>query len=124
MKKLVFLLVLLLTVSCGPARHTHTVMIRDGEITPESIIRCPKCGGTDLSTNNRGYSVGKGFTGGLLFGPVGLLFGASGSWKSIFICMSCGYTWKPDIVRTDEGKEDKLKRVRVNDQEFPDGIYK
>ena len=46
--------------------------------TPQ--IHCPKCGSTNISTINRGYSLVTGFVG-------------SGSARNV--CQNCGYKWKP-----------------------------
>lgn len=46
----------------------------------EPQIRCPKCGSTNISTINRGYSLVTGFVG-------------SGSARNV--CQNCGYKWKP-----------------------------
>lgn len=43
-------------------------------------IRCPKCGSTNISTVNRGYSMVTGFVG-------------SGQARNV--CQNCGYKWKP-----------------------------
>ena len=43
-------------------------------------IHCPKCGSTNISTINRGYSLVTGFVG-------------SGSARNV--CQNCGYKWKP-----------------------------
>lgn len=43
-------------------------------------IRCPKCGSTNISTINRGYSMVTGFIG-------------SGSARNV--CQNCGHKWKP-----------------------------
>ncbi len=47
---------------------------------PEIKIRCPKCGSTNVSTINRGYSMVTGFVG-------------SGQARNV--CQNCGYKWKP-----------------------------
>ena len=46
----------------------------------EPQLRCPKCGSTNISTINRGYSLVTGFIG-------------SGSARNV--CQNCGYKWKP-----------------------------
>lgn len=46
----------------------------------EPQLRCPKCGSTNISTINRGYSLVTGFVG-------------SGSARNV--CQNCGYKWKP-----------------------------
>ena len=42
--------------------------------------KCPKCGSTNITTGQRGYS---------------LLTGFLGSNKTVNRCANCGYTWKP-----------------------------
>lgn len=118
----VILLLSICLVACGPAKHVHTITVKNGEVISENAIRCPKCNGDNLSTNNRGYSLGKGITGGVLLGPVGLLLGTSGSWKTVFTCMSCGYTWMPQIQKVEAGKD--ANKVIIEGQRFQDGIYK
>lgn len=46
----------------------------------EPQLRCPKCGSTNISTINRGYSMVTGFIG-------------SGSARNV--CQNCGHKWKP-----------------------------
>ena len=56
-------------------------------------LRCPKCGSTQLASGTKGYSIGKGVTGGVLLGPVGLLGGLIGHKKVTVTCLNCGYKW-------------------------------
>ena len=53
-------------------------------------LKCPKCGSTNLTANNKGFGLGKAAVGGVLLGPVGLLGGLIGSKKAVFICLKCG----------------------------------
>lgn len=53
-------------------------------------LKCPKCGSTNLTANNKGFGLGKAAVGGILLGPVGLLGGLVGSKKAVFICLKCG----------------------------------
>ena len=52
-------------------------------------MRCPNCGNencqiiTETSSTGKDFSVGKGFCGALLFGPIGILCGACGEGKQI-----------------------------------------
>lgn len=46
-------------------------------------IKCPKCGYSNISTINRGYSIVTGFLG---------------SGKPMNVCPKCGYKWKPGKV--------------------------
>lgn len=68
----------------------------------ESMMKCPKCGCTSISGNNKGYGVVKGGIGalaaGVAMGPVGAVIGLGtgniGRKKVYCTCMSCGYRWK------------------------------
>jgi len=57
-------------------------------------IKCPKCGSTQITAGNKGFSVGKAIVGDVLVGPVGLVGGAMGSKKTIITCLQCGHKWK------------------------------
>lgn len=56
-------------------------------------IRCPKCGSSNLTANNKGFGVGKAVIGGAILGPVGLLGGFVGSSKVKVTCLQCGNQW-------------------------------
>lgn len=57
-------------------------------------IRCPKCGSSQLSANNKGFGVGKAIVGGVALGGIGLLGGFIGSSKVKITCLQCGHQWK------------------------------
>ncbi len=67
-----------------------------------SMLRCPKCGSTSISGNQKGYGVVKGGLGALALGAVtggvgavvGLGAGNIGKKKVICTCMNCGYKFK------------------------------
>lgn len=63
-------------------------------------MKCPVCGDTlmwkKVDTQNKGFSVGKAALGGFLFGPVGLLGGALGKKKSLYVCGKCGFQHEYD----------------------------
>ena len=46
----------------------------------KNTVRCPKCGSTQITTGQRGYSLITGFLG---------------SNKTVNRCANCGYSWKP-----------------------------
>ena len=46
----------------------------------QSKVRCPKCGSTNITAGQRGYSMLTGFIG---------------SGKTVNRCANCGYKWKP-----------------------------
>lgn len=54
----------------------NTVDIPD----PSKTVRCPKCGSTSVTTQERGYSI---------------MWGVLGSTKKKNLCQKCGYTWWP-----------------------------
>jgi len=62
---------------------------------PAAPTICPKCGktGTMELTSERqgGVSGGKAVVGGILLGPIGLLAGALGKKKTLFVCSNCKY---------------------------------
>lgn len=56
-------------------------LARQTEIEREqNTVRCPKCGSTQITTGQRGYSFLTGFLG---------------SNKTVNRCAACGYSWKP-----------------------------
>lgn len=76
-------------------------------------IHCPKCGSTQLTTEQRGYSAGKAAAGVILTGGIGLLAGAIGNSKVVITCLACGKQFKPG-----EGKlEGQLQSKELNDGE-------
>lgn len=58
------------------------------------MLRCPKCGGTQIAANKRGMKGSSACCGALLFGPLGLLCGLSGANTVIVTCLQCGHQWK------------------------------
>ena len=46
----------------------------------KNTVKCPKCGSTQITTGQRGYSLITGFLG---------------SNKTVNRCANCGYSWKP-----------------------------
>lgn len=68
-----------------------------------SIVSCPKCGSTSITTTNKKLSASRGVAGTAVGGLVGNVPGAvagavvgSLSSKKIYnVCMNCGHRWKP-----------------------------
>jgi tellurium resistance protein TerD len=60
----------------------------------EDLIKCPKCGSTQITAGDKGFGLGKAAVGGILLGPVGLLGGMLGSKKVMITCLKCGKKWK------------------------------
>lgn len=65
----------------------------DESTTTEELIKCPKCKSTQLTTNDKGFGLGKAAIGGALLGPVGLLGGVIGSKNIRITCLKCGHNW-------------------------------
>ncbi len=57
-------------------------------------VKCPRCGSEQLTANKKGFGFGKGVTGGLIAGHVGLIAGFLGSGKVLVTCLKCGHQWK------------------------------
>lgn len=60
-------------------------------------VTCPKCGSTSISTQKRGFKLGRAIAGAALTGflDVGAVAGAAGSNKMINVCQRCGHQWEP-----------------------------
>ena len=60
-------------------------------------VSCPKCGSTSISTQKRGFKLGRAIAGAALTGflDVGAVAGAAGSNKMINVCQRCGHQWEP-----------------------------
>lgn len=61
----------------------------------KKMARCPRCSSTSLSSNKKGYGIGKGLIGAAIAGPIGLVAGNIGSGKVTVTCLKCGYRFKP-----------------------------
>ncbi|MCL2077477.1 MAG: hypothetical protein FWH08_03615 [Oscillospiraceae bacterium] len=56
--------------------------------------RCPKCGSANLSSNKKGFGVGKAAVGrAVLRRPIGLAAGNIGANKIQITCLQCGYSY-------------------------------
>ncbi|MFZ4401485.1 MAG: CFI-box-CTERM domain-containing protein [Bacteroidales bacterium] len=73
-------------------------------------IGCPKCGSTQLTTNEKGFSGGKAVAGAVLTGGIGLLAGFHGKNKIIITCLACGKKFKPG--------EGKIIKIPIVSQTF------
>jgi DNA-directed RNA polymerase subunit RPC12/RpoP len=66
----------------------------------DSLVRCPKCGSSQLTTNKKGFSLGKAVAGGVLLVPIaGVATGMIGKNKIIITCLNCGKQFKPGNER-------------------------
>ena len=59
----------------------------------DDVLRCPKCNSTQLTSNKKGFGLGKAAIGGIIAGPIGLLGGFTGNQKVRITCLKCGYYW-------------------------------
>lgn len=78
----------------------YNAFIREMQTIARSnnVVHCPKCKGTDISTQAKGFSFGKAVVGTALFGQIGALGGTIGSNQSKLVCRRCGYVWTPNSV--------------------------
>ena len=58
-----------------------------------SVVRCPKCGCSDLSADKKGFGIGKAVVGNAVAGPIGLVAGNAGAKKIRITCLNCGHQW-------------------------------
>lgn len=68
---------------------------RKAAAAAQGIACCPYCGSTSLTSNKKGYGIGKGVIGAGLAGPIGLAAGNIGSGKVKITCLNCGRQFKP-----------------------------
>lgn len=61
----------------------------------DNVVRCPKCGSSQLSANKKGFGLAKGAAGVLTFGAYGVLAAGIGKNKIIITCLNCGKQFKP-----------------------------
>lgn len=53
------------------------------------ILKCPKCGSTNIHVGKKGYDAGGGCCGAILLGPLGLLCGQFGANALEKTCLDC-----------------------------------
>jgi hypothetical protein len=61
----------------------------------DEVVRCPKCGSSQLTANKKGFGLAKGAAGVLTFGAYGVLAAGIGKNKIIITCLNCGKQFKP-----------------------------
>lgn len=62
---------------------------------PSSTVKCPRCGSTSVTTQKKGFGVGKAAAGVLAVGLAGALAGGIGANKAVNVCQKCGHKWSP-----------------------------
>lgn len=75
------------------------------------LIKCPKCGSTQLTTTKKGFSGKKAVVGGLLTGGIGILAGTIGSNKIKINCIACGNSWMPQDYQKLTAVEERKKEL-------------
>ena len=69
-------------------------LIRAQKRAEANKAKCPKCGSTSLTSNKKGYGLGKGLVGAAIIGPYGLLAGGIGANATEVRCLNCGLKFK------------------------------
>lgn len=64
------------------------------ELDKQGVVYCSKCLSTNISTNKKGYGLGKGAAGAIVAGPLGLVVGMAGKNKVECTCLKCGHKFK------------------------------
>lgn len=64
------------------------------QMDKDGIVYCPKCYSTNITSNKKGFSVGKAAVGAIATGGIGLLAGGIGKNKIELTCLKCGHQWK------------------------------
>lgn len=67
----------------------------DDQWSDSNQVRCPKCKSTSITTQKKGFGVGKAAAGVLTVGLAGALAGGIGSNKIYNVCQNCGHKWEP-----------------------------
>jgi hypothetical protein len=58
------------------------------------LVKCPRCGSEQITSNKQGINAGKAAAGFFLAGGVGLLAGQLGANKVRVSCLACGHDWE------------------------------
>lgn len=61
------------------------------QMDKEGTVYCPKCKSTSLSSNKKGFGIGKAVIGAALTGGIGLIAGNINAKKVRITCLKCGY---------------------------------
>lgn len=62
--------------------------------TKDNSVKCPKCGSTSISYQNKKLSLGRAIVGDAVAGPAGAVLGGLSSKKGYAVCLKCGKQWK------------------------------
>ena len=57
------------------------------------VLKCPRCGSTQIHVDKRGFDAGSACCGAIFLGPLGLLCGADGANKLRKTCLNCKKSW-------------------------------
>ena len=77
------------------------------------LLKCPKCGSTQLTSNKKGFSGGKALAGAVVAGGVGLLAGTIGSGKVEITCLKCGKKFKAGEYQKEKAKADRDREFMI-----------
>lgn len=75
---------------------TNTTHYDNGHTQNNSdVVRCPRCGSTQLTANKKGVSLLKGALGVATIGTYGVVAAGHGKNKVLITCLNCGKQFKP-----------------------------
>lgn len=97
--------------NCGnpisQASNTKPIVQSTPTSNSEDLLKCPKCGSTQLTSNKKGFSGGKAVAGAVLTGGIGLLAGTIGSGNVEITCLKCGTRFKAGEYHKEKKKYDE-----------------
>lgn len=82
---------------CGCSWYNQEEKIRLAKrrlINKNIPIKCPKCKSSQITSNKKGFSIGKAIAGNFLVPGIGLLAGLHGNDKIKLTCLKCGNQWE------------------------------
>lgn len=104
-----------------------TMVQEENPYSNSDMMRCPRCGSSQILSTKKGFGLGKAAIGGLILGPIGLLGGFIGSKKLKFTCARCNHTWSTeasDYMNWLNNQKDHAKELlhRYKGQDLLDSV--
>lgn len=78
---------------CGASWYSDQTKAKPTLDSLDKSIKCLRCGSTNLTSNKKGFSVGKAIAGNFVAPGIGLLAGGIGGGKIKMTCLKCGNQW-------------------------------
>ncbi|SHO50103.1 hypothetical protein [Desulfopila aestuarii] len=82
-----------------PNRRNSSPNVPTSNELGKILIKCPKCGSTQISAGKEGYNAVAGTIGAVALGPLGLLVGGLQAGHHRNVCLKCGHKWDPNPIK-------------------------